>query len=63
MKEVSVSEFKKATYQEIMKRQSVIVTADGEFVFVAIILPQQMMRGKIISLGDIIEAGREHEPW
>lgn len=63
MKEVSFSEFKNASLDRIRERQSVIVTGDGEFVFVAIVLPQQEMRTRIVALASQIEAGRDHEPW
>lgn len=63
MKEVGFSEFKKASLQKIVERQSVIVTGDGELAFVAIVLPQQEMRTRIIALASQIEAGRNHESW
>ena len=63
LKEVSWSEFKKASLEKIVERESVIVTGDGDFAFVAIVLPQQEMRTRIVAVASQIEAGRDHEPW
>ena len=63
MKQGTYLEFKTAGLDRIKKRQCVIVTGDGEFAFVAIVLPQQEMRTRIVALASQIEAGRDHEKW
>ena len=63
MKEISWSEFKKTALEKIVTRECVIVTGDGDFAFVAIVLPQQEMKTRIIALASQIESGRDHELW
>ena len=63
MREVSWTEFKKASFGEVVKRESVIVTGDGDFGFVAVIRPMSAMRGQGISLAGIIDASRDHDKW
>ena len=60
---VSWSEFKKAALERIVERQSVIVTGDGDFAFIAIVLPKEDMRDRVVGIASQIEAGRDHALW
>jgi len=63
MQTISISKLKKARAEEMSKRQSVVIEADGVFIGVLIIAPQLDMKNQVTSLAGIIEAGRDHEEW
>ena len=63
MDEVSFTEFKKAGFDTIVQRKSVIVTGDGDFGFIAIVRPSALMRQKLVGIAGLIEAARNNEEW
>jgi hypothetical protein len=63
MRTISWTEFKKTKLDEMRKRESVIVTGDGEEIFIAIIGAEGNMHNTITSNASIIQAGKKAGSW
>ena len=63
MQTISWTEFRKKPLLEVKKMKNVIVTGDGDEIFIAVIGAQQGMHDEVVSKCDIIDAGRDANPW
>jgi len=58
LKQISLSDFKKMSVQQIKDSQSLDITADGEHLAFLVIGTQEGMREKIRGLSSVSDAGR-----
>ena len=63
MDTISWTEFRKTGMRELKKMRNVIVTGDGDEVFIAVIGSQFDIHKEVESKCDIIDNGRDHQSW